>query len=250
MKSNVPQQIIFDLDDTLIHCNKYFNLTLGAFYELMQEWFCDYNITIDEVRSKQIEIDVSGVNIFGFASQHFPQSLIDTYVFFSKKYHRAIDQDEQAQLQDLGMSVYEQEVEAYPGMVETLELLRDQGHTLHLYTGGEHIIQQRKIDQMKLGEYFDDRIYITKHKNIEALEAIIQKGNFDRSVTWMIGNSLRTDIEPAISAGIHAIYIEQDVEWQYNVIQLNKPEDYSLYTIKQLVDVPDVIQGYLSGLQN
>lgn len=112
------------------------------------------------------------------------------------------------------------------------------------------MIQQRKIDQMKLGEYFDDRIYITKHKNIEALEAIISKGNFDRSVTWMIGNSLRTDIEPAISAGIHAIYIEQDVEWQYNVIQLNKPDNYSLYTIKKLVDVPDVIQGYLSGLQN
>ncbi|MCM3783846.1 HAD family hydrolase [Neobacillus mesonae] len=249
MNSNVPQQVIFDLDDTLIHCNKYFNLTLGAFFELMQEWFCDYNITVDEVRSKQMEIDVSGVKIFGFASQHFPQSLIDTYVYFSKKLNRPIDTEEQAHLQDLGMSVYEQEVEAYPGMVETLEYLRTQGHTLHLYTGGEQLIQQRKIDQMKLGEYFDDRIYITRHKNIDALEAILQKGSFDRPNTWMIGNSLRTDIEPAVTAGIHAIYIEQDVEWQYNVIQLNKPENYSLYTIKKLVDVPEVIQGYLKGKQ-
>lgn len=250
MKSNSKQQIIFDLDDTLIHCNKYFNLTLGAFLELMQEWFCDYKITVEDIRNKQIEIDVSGVAIFGFASQHFPQSLIDTYVYFSKKVNRPINTNEQAQLQKLGMSVYDQEVEAYPGMVETLECLLDQGHTLHLYTGGEQMIQQRKIDQMKLGEYFKDRIYITRHKNIEAFEKIVSEGQMDRKNTWMIGNSLRTDIEPALTAGVHAIYIEQDMEWKYNLIELNKPENYSLYTIRDLTHVPQIISEYVKQQHN
>lgn len=250
MKSNVKQQIIFDLDDTLIHCNKYFNLTLGAFLELMQEWFCDYEITVEDIRQKQIEIDVSGVTMYGFASHRFPQSLIDTYVYFSKKVNRPIDTNEQAQLQKLGMSVYDQEVEAYPGMVETLECLLDQGHTLHLYTGGEQMIQQRKIDQMKLGEYFKDRIYITRHKNIEAFEKIVSEGQLDRKNTWMIGNSLRTDIEPALTAGVHAIYIEQDMEWKYNLIELNKPENYSLYTIKDLTQVPHIISKYSNQQQN
>lgn len=251
LKSNVKQQqIIFDLDDTLIHCNKYFNLTLGAFLELMQEWFCDYQITVEEIRNKQIEIDVTGVAMFGFASQRFPQSLIETYVYFSKKVNRPINTDEQAQLQKLGMSVYDQEVEAYPGMVETLEYLLEQGHTLHLFTGGEQMIQQRKIDQMKLGQYFEDRIYITRHKNIDAFEKIVSDLQLDRKNTWMIGNSLRTDIEPALTAGVHAIYLEQDTEWKYNLIELNNTENHSLFKIKDLTEVPKIITEFVLQQQS
>lgn len=247
--SNTKQHILFDLDDTLVYCNKYFNLILGEFFENMQEWFDGDALTIQQIREKQLEIDVTGVNKVGFASHHFPQSLIDTYRYFSQKFARSTSSKEENYLSKLGMSVYDQEVEPYPHMVETLENLQSAGHALYLYTGGETVIQQRKIDQMKLSAYFDDRIYIRQHKNVEALEGILSSGTFDRTATWMIGNSLRTDIMPAVTAGIHSIYIKQPNEWQYNIVELNPNPERALYTITALEEVPKVIQENIEQQQ-
>lgn len=235
------QQIIFDLDDTLVYCNKYFDMILDQFYETLQEWFADEGLTTEEIRDKQIEIDVAGVKKLGFASEHFPRSLVETYHYFCDAHQREYDKAEEEQLLLLGRSVYDQEVEPYPGMVETLESLRRAGHILYLYTGGETAIQQRKIDQMKLSKYFDDRIFIRQHKNIQALEEILRTNQFDRSVTWMIGNSLRTDVSPALEAGIHAIYLKQEKEWVYNMIELQQKPASVMYTIKTLTEVPRVI---------
>ncbi|PZT53888.1 HAD family hydrolase [Paenibacillus silvae] len=245
----IKQHILFDLDDTLVYCNKYFNLVLGEFFENMMQWFDGHPLTTQQIREKQLEIDVTGVNKVGFASHHFPQSLIDTYRYFSQRYARPTSTKEETYLSKLGMSVYTQEVEPYPHMVETLEDLKSAGHSLYLYTGGETVIQQRKIDQMKLSIYFDDRIYIRQHKNIEALEGILASGTFDRRATWMIGNSLRTDIMPAVNAGIQSIYIKQPNEWQYNIVELQPNPEVSMYTITALEEVPKVIHENIQQQQ-
>lgn len=236
------QQILFDLDDTLIHCNKYFGLVLSEFYQLLQDWFAEYKLTTSEIREKQIEIDIASVHIVGFKSGNFPTSLIETYRFFSQKCHRMTHPLEEEQLLKLGLSVYDLEVEPYPGMVETLETLKSDGHQLYLYTGGETAIQQRKIDQMKLNMYFDERIYIREHKNTHSLEKILQAGAFDRSSTWMIGNSLRTDVIPALTAGICSIHIQISNEWEYNIVDLEKSPDHILYTVTSIHEVPEMIE--------
>lgn len=238
---NERQQLIFDLDDTLIHCNKFFDLILEQFAELLVDWFNDSPVTAAEIRDKQIEIDVAGVHQIGFASAHFPESLVETYRYFSRIYDRKALPEEEQRLMKLGLSVYEYPVEPYPGMVETLNLLRSQGHELLLYTGGEAAIQQRKIDQMKLAEFFADRIYIRQHKNAEALEEILRSRVFDRTGTWMIGNSLRTDIMPAIAAGIRSIYVKRPNEWSYNIVELNPEQHAPTVTVSSLEEVPRVI---------
>lgn len=243
MKQTMRQQIIFDLDDTLIYCNKYFDLILSQFADLVSEWFSEHQLAIQEIRDKQIEIDVAGVQQVGFASQHFPESLIDTYRYFCQRFGQRRDEFKEKQLMKLGLSVYEQSVEPYPGMVDTLDFLQRRQHELYLYTGGETVIQQRKIEEMRLADYFQDRIYIRQHKNIEALEEILSSRSFDRQNTWMIGNSLRTDISPALSAGIHAIHIKHPDEWSYNLVELAPRRDSHLYTVASLDEVPGIIVG-------
>ncbi|AIQ53054.1 HAD family hydrolase [Paenibacillus sp. FSL R7-0331] len=238
----LPQQVIFDLDDTLVHCNKYFDLILGQYFELMSGWFGEYGPTTGEFRTKQVEIDVETVSTSGLASDNFPKSLIATYRFFCAKYNRPIDSYHEQQLMKLGLSVYDQEVEAYPGMVETLDALKHDGHDLYLYTGGDDTIQQRKIEQMKLDVYFDDRIFIRQHKNIESLENILVAHPFERQRTWMIGNSLRTDVLPALTAGINSIYLKQQNEWLYNLIELQRELQQSVMTISSISEVPPVIR--------
>lgn len=249
MTTPLTQQIIFDLDDTLIHCNKYFDLILDQFADLMTDWFKTYGIATKEIREKQTEIDVAGVHQIGFASSHFPESLVDTYRYYARVTGRKALPVEEDRLMKLGLSVYEQPIEPYPGMVETLNLLRSQGHELHLYTGGDTVIQQRKIEQMRLTEYFEDRIYIRQHKNAEALEEILMSRRFDRSRSWMIGNSLRTDVMPALSAGIKAIYIKIPNEWLYNIVELQHDGDSELHTITSLVEVPRVIFNHTHPAQ-
>ncbi|WP_151736318.1 HAD family hydrolase ['Paenibacillus yunnanensis' Narsing Rao et al. 2020] len=240
--STLKQQIIFDLDDTLVHCNKYFDLILGQYFELMSDWFGSEGITTGDIRTKQVEIDVETVSTSGLASENFPKSLIATYRYFAAKYNRLTDPQKEEQLMKLGLSVYDQEIEAYPGMVETLDTLKQEGHELYLYTGGDDMIQKRKIEQMKLGLYFDDRIFIRQHKNVESLEDILQSHRFDRTRTWMIGNSLRTDVLPAVTARINSIYLKQQNEWLYNLIELQREMQQSVTTISSITEVPPVIR--------
>ncbi|MMZ61170.1 dUMP phosphatase [compost metagenome] len=247
MSFSLKQQIIFDLDDTLVYCNKYFELILAQFAEMLVDWLGSDRLTTKDIRTKQVEIDVAGVQKVGFASHHFPESLIDTYRYFCNELNQNNEAAKEAQLLKLGMSVYEQEVEPYPGMVDTLNLLQYQGHELFLYTGGETVIQQRKIEQMRLADYFQDRIFIRQHKNVEALEQILTSRYFSREQTWMIGNSLRTDIAPALSAGINSIYIKHPDEWTFNIIELNHEINPSMYTVASLVEVPQIIHNRVTA---
>lgn len=248
MTKSMPQQtILFDLDDTLVYCNKYFDIVIQQFLDTMTTWFHPWNIKNREIKSVQSEFDIAGVQKNGFESEHFPRSFIDTYEHFCSLTGRVSSEDEKYQLWKLGLSVYDIEIEPYPGMVETLNILRDQGHELFLYTGGMPHIQQRKIDQMKLSAYFGDRIFIRQHKTVEALATIVKEQGFQPSNTWMIGNSVRNDVQPGLLSGLHVIYLKRPQEWVYNVIDIDIEPQGALYTLDKLSDVPLAIQEWLSA---
>lgn len=241
----MQQRILFDLDDTLVYCNKYFHFIIDQFADEMTTWYGAVGVNREQVMNKQIEIDVAGVNIHGFMSERFPQSLVDTYRYFAHMTGRTPSVFEEEKLWRLGNSVYELQVEPYPMMEETLYSLAERGHELHLYTGGDYAIQYRKIVTLKLERYFEDRIYVRTHKNTSALEQILAEGAFDRDRTWMIGNSIRTDVLPALQCGIHAVYLKQDAEWKYNVVPIDATPRGALLTLTALPEVPPAIHGYL-----
>ncbi|MNP39565.1 hypothetical protein D3C76_1331470 [compost metagenome] len=95
---------------------------------------------------------------------------------------------------------------------------------------------------MKLNMYFNERIYIREHKNTDSLEQILRDGHFDRTSTWMIGNSLRTDVLPALTAGICSIYIQISNEWAYNIVELDQAPNHILYTATSIYEVPELIE--------
>lgn len=240
----MKQTILFDLDDTLIHCNKYFDLVLDQFADLMTTWFASSHLTKDKVKSKQYEIDAAGIQVHGFVADHFPHSLVDTYDHFSALTGRPQAEEERKRLYDLGMSVYAHTIEPYPNMTETLERLQHQGHELCLYTGGESAIQERKVKQLGLDVFFGDRVFISSHKTTPVLESILDRHRFDRSRTWMIGNSIRTDIVPALETGINAIHIPAITEWKYNLIEIDVEPKRVFLRLQTLLDVPPAVEQY------
>ncbi|MFC5403649.1 HAD family hydrolase [Cohnella soli] len=243
----MKQTIFFDLDDTLVYCNKYFNDVLDRFAGEMSVWYASAGITREAIAAKQAEIDIAGVQIVGFQPDHFPQSFIDTYRYFRDVTGRPSSALEEEKLWKLGNSVYGIEVEPYPMMEETLYSLANDGNELHLYTGGDTLIQYRKIESLRLDRFFEERIYVRQHKNTEALEQILSTGRFDRTNTWMIGNSVRTDVVPALSCGLNAVYLKQEEEWKYNIIPIDTSPSGAMLTLTALPEVPPAITDYLSG---
>jgi len=234
----MPQQILFDLDDTLIYCNRYFFRAIDRFAHQLVNWFNSPVVTLDAVKSKQGEFDSELIGQSGFKSEHFPQSFLETYNYYSELLGRAVSASERDWLWKTGIDVYAHKTEPYPHMEDTLQQLKRQGHELHLYTGGEQRIQLRKIEDMDLMRYFDDRIYIRQKKNISALDELLTAQAFERSRTWMIGNSIRNDIVPALHAGIHAIHIEVPEEWEYNIIQVDVEPKGQYFSVQSLLEIP------------
>jgi putative hydrolase of the HAD superfamily len=238
------QSILFDMDDTLLHCNKYFELVTEQFVDQMETWFHGYGIKQQEIRSKQAELDVAAVHSYGFTAEHFPQSFVDTYEHFSDLEGRPKSKAEAKFLLKLGHSVYEQEIEAYPNMKETLTALKSRGHELSLYTGGVKEVQLSKVARFGLDEFFQDRIFIALHKNTEAMEEVLVNNGLDRRRTWMIGNSIRTDIVPALENGIHSIHIPAIHEWDYNNVDIRVQPRSTFLRLSSLHEVPEAIERH------
>lgn len=242
MPRTSQQTVIFDLDDTLIHCNKYFVDVLGRFVRLMKEWFPD--IPEREIKDKQSEFDLAGVHAHGLIKERFPQSLAEVYDYFSHRTGRRIRTIERDRLIRLGYEVYEHKIEPYPGMHETLIRLEKDGYRLGLFTGGDVEVQMNKVHQLNLERYFGDRIFITSHKNTAAFQRMLERLDSRPEDTWMVGNSPRTDIIPALESGAHAIYIPSELEWAYNQVEIDVESGGALIRLSRVAEVPDAIREY------
>lgn len=243
----MQQTILFDMDDTLLYCNKFFDMVIDQFADQMEAWFHGYHLSIGEIKKKQSEIDLERVLVSGFAPDHFPQSFVDTYEYYTDLTGRSKNEAEVKRLIELGASVYGHSIEPYPYMEETLRRLQEDGHKLHLYTGGDPTVQMRKVKEAELERFFGNRIYVTRHKNAEYLDGLIRANGFDRNNTWMIGNSLRTDIIPALKAGIHAIFMPAELEWAYNQVEVDVEPAGAYFTLSSLRYIPEKIRDYTTA---
>ncbi len=241
------QTLLFDLDDTLIHCNKYFILTIKKFANQMKDWFAEHRIDIRKLKQKQLELDLIGIQQHGFLKERFPESLVETYHYYAAHTGRPVDPRETEYLYQLGNSVYEYEYEPYPDMEKTLQDLQGRGHQLYLYTGGDVEVQTAKVKQLKLERYFADRVFISRHKSTDALERILNRFGLDRETTWMIGNSARTDALPALEAGIHCIHIPCEKDWEFNTIHIDIEPKGVFVQLGSLKEVPRTIDRYIQN---
>lgn len=234
------QTLILDLDDTLIHCHKYFKESQNKFGLLMQKWF--KKLSKQELIQKKIEIDIRNVEDYGLHSGNYPVSLVETYLYYCKKYKKKLDDKKIAQIREIGQSVFERNVEPFPHTFDVLRRLQCDGHRLCLFTGGDTANQLRKITQLNLEQFFDGGVFIFEKKDKFALRKVLHQLNGDKKTTWMIGNSLRSDIKPAIELGINAIHIPAKLEWCYNIVDVEIEPSGTFAELPSLLELPSYLQ--------
>jgi len=103
-------------------------------------------------------------------------------------------------------------IELISGVEETLEYLSLR-HDLTLFTKGNPEEQKLKVDRSGLGIYFGHTA-IVKEKDTASYAALIRERQLDRERSWMIGNSPKSDINPALEAGINAVFVPHEHTWR------------------------------------
>jgi putative hydrolase of the HAD superfamily len=198
------QHLIFDADDTLWENNIYFE---QAFDE-----FCAYlnhsSLTPDEVRGILDDIERENNKIHGYGAVNFGRNLSQCYLHLAE---RAVEEHDLKRVSAFAHQILTQEIELMEGVAETLPFLAEK-HELTMFTKGEPTEQNRKIDLSGLRPLFA-HCEIVKEKNPEAYARLAHVRGFDLERTWMIGNSPRSDINPALEAGLRAVFVPHERTW-------------------------------------
>jgi putative hydrolase of the HAD superfamily len=198
------QHLIFDADDTLWENNVYFE---QAFEE-----FCAYlnhsSLTPDEIRAILDVTEIENNKIHGYGAVNFGRNLSQCYLRLAE---RAVDEHDLKRVTELAHQILLQEVELMDGVAETLPFLAEK-HELTMFTKGDPAEQNRKIDLSGLRPLFA-HCQIVKEKNRSAYEELARVRSFDLERTWMIGNSPKSDINPALDAGLRAVFVPHRMTW-------------------------------------
>jgi putative hydrolase of the HAD superfamily len=205
VKIHGRQHLIIDADDTLWENNIYFE---RAFDE-----FCDFlahsSLTPAEVRAVLDEIETVNAKIHGYGTETFASNLAECYRKLAEREVRAADLP---QVINFAKRIVHHPMELISGVEDTLEYLSAR-HDLTLFTKGNPEEQKLKLDRSGLAIYFGHTA-IVKEKNAAAYAALIQERSLDPARAWMIGNSPKSDINPALEVGINAVFVPHQHTWR------------------------------------
>jgi putative hydrolase of the HAD superfamily len=196
--------LVFDADDTLWENNIYFERAFDDFCAFLNH----SRLTSAQVRDVLNEIELVNAKIHGYGSMNFGRNLQQAYRHLAEREIRSGDLDH---VMSLAERILEQPLEVIDGVEETLAEL-SRRHELTLFTKGHPEEQRMKVDRSGLGGYFTHTA-IVKEKDALAYQRLIEERRFDRRETWMIGNSPKSDINPALEAGLNAVLVPHPHTW-------------------------------------
>jgi putative hydrolase of the HAD superfamily len=205
VKARRRQHLIVDADDTLWENNIYF--------ERAFEHFCDFlahsKLSPAEVRLVLDEIEIVNNKVHGYGTANFTRNLTECY---HQLVERAVRPEDLPQIMSFTEQILHHPIELIPGVEETLEYLAPR-HDLTLFTKGNPEEQKLKLDRSGLAIYFGHTA-VVKEKDAASYSALIRERRLDPAQTWMVGNSPKSDINPALEAGINAVFVPHEHTWR------------------------------------
>jgi putative hydrolase of the HAD superfamily len=229
--SNRPVSVIgFDADDTLWQNEQYYKLTEHHFRSLLADY-----AEGDHVSERLLEAEKRNLAHYGFGIKGFTLSMIETALEITEG--RA-PSSVISEILAIGRDLLSHPVECLPHARDTLEALR--GHYfLVLITKGDLFDQERKLAQSGLGDYFD-AVEIVSDKTATTYRRIFGKHGEGPERGMMIGNSLKSDVVPAIAAGAWGVFVPHELTWVLE--HVDKPAEAPRFReIPDLGHVPELV---------
>lgn len=206
----------FDADDTLWENEHFFRLTERHFAELLADY-----AEPEHLAARLLEAEKRNLAHYGFGIKGFTLSMIETAIEVTEG---KVPGEVIGRIVNAGREMLAHPVNTLPHVHETLEALTA-SHTLVLITKGDLFDQERKLAQSGLGEFFD-AVEIVSDKSSDTYARAFARHGDGPERAMMVGNSLRSDVLPAIEAGGWGIYVPHELTWDYE--QAEEPEDTAL----------------------
>ncbi|HSU32069.1 MAG TPA: HAD family hydrolase [Bryobacteraceae bacterium] len=200
----IPQHLVFDADDTLWENNIYFEEAFDQFCQFLAH----SSMTPQQIRSVLDEIEIVNAKLHGYGSRNFARNLAACFEHLTE---RDISPRDVEVVKQFAYEILERPVELIEGVEETVAHLAER-HELTIFTKGDPEEQKLKIDRSGLARYFQ-HAEVVKEKDEMAYRELANVRGFDLGKTWMIGNSPKSDINPALAAGLSAVFVPHERTW-------------------------------------
>lgn len=229
--SNRPVSVIgFDADDTLWQNEQYYKLTESHFRSLLADY-----AEGEHVSERLLEAEKRNLAHYGFGIKGFTLSMIETALEITEG--RA-PSSVISEILAIGRDLLSHPVECLPHARDALEALAGK-YFLVLITKGDLFDQERKLAQSGLGDYFD-AVEIVSDKTATTYRRIFGKHGEGPERAMMIGNSLKSDVVPAIATGAWGVFVPHELTWVLEHVE--KPAEAPRFReIPDLGHVPELV---------
>jgi len=198
------QTLLIDADDTLWENNVYFERAIAAFISFLDH----HEYSPAQVRQALNAVEHETIQTHGYGLPSFTRSLVTCFERLSPT---PVTDEMRHRVRSFARSIAEQEIELLPGVAETLAELSAR-HRLILMTKGDQAEQSDKINRSNLATHFTT-IEIVAEKDPATYREVIQRHQLAPQSSWMIGNSPKSDINPALAAGLNAVFLFHENTW-------------------------------------
>jgi putative hydrolase of the HAD superfamily len=198
------QTLLIDADDTLWENNIYFERAIAAFISYLNH----HEYSPAEVRQALNAVERETILAHGYGLPSFKRSLVTCFERLSPA---PLDDEKRRRIVGFANSIAEQEIELLPLVEETLRDLASR-HRLIMMTKGDHAEQADKVRRSGLAVHFS-AVEIVAEKDPAAYRDVLLRNQISANTAWMIGNSPKSDINPALAAGLHAVFLYHKDTW-------------------------------------
>jgi putative hydrolase of the HAD superfamily len=198
------QTLLVDADDTLWENNVYFERAIVAFIGFLNH----RAYTPAEVRKALNEVERETILAHGYGLSSFTRSLV---ACFERLSHSPLTDEKRLRIVGFAETIANQEIELLPGVGEALAELSTR-HRLILMTKGNRAEQADKLARSGLAAHFA-AVEIVAEKDPATYRSVIARHELRPPTSWMIGNSPKSDINPALAAGLHAVFLFHKDTW-------------------------------------
>ena len=223
------QTIGFDADDTLWHNERFFVLTQERFADLLRDY-----AEKEHLVERLIEAERRNIGHYGFGVKGFVLSMIETAIEVTEgRVPASVISD----LMAAGREMLAHPIELLPHAQEAVEAVADT-HRVLLITKGDLLHQERKLAQSGLGDLFDG-VEIVSDKQPDTYARIFGALPGGAGAAMMVGNSMKSDVVPAIEAGAWGVHVPHDLAWALE--HAEPPEAPRFRTLSDLGDLPGLV---------
>ena len=232
---NMLTTIGFDADDTLWQNESFFRLTQDRFTQLLADY-----VDADHLHGQLLAAERRNLGQYGFGVKGFTLSMIETAIEVTEG---RVPSLVIAEIMAAGREMLAHPIELLPHARAAVKTLAA-NHRVVLITKGDLLDQERKLAQSGLGDLFHG-VEIVSDKTAKAYSAIFARHGTGAGQALMVGNSLKSDVIPAITAGAYGVHIPHGLTWALE--HADAPtDDARFFSLTSLADLPDLV----ANLQN